>query len=464
MGFFRRETYVERQRVIIVGAGEVGYNIARRLVAENRDVVVIDRNPESLRRITDSIDAQTIVGSGATPSVLREAGVEEAEILLAVTDSDEINIISCLFASQISPATKKVARIRNLEYSMHQEDFLQKILGIQTLINPEVEVVQTIEHMLTVPGAVEYNEFAGGQVKMVGIKVEKGPLVGEPLYKFREIAKDEGIIVAAIVRAEELLIPSGRNDIQTNDLVYFVCKEESLPRVREITQSYIRPVHDVCIVGCGNIGLQLARKLEAKGMYLKIVEISETRCEVLADALNNALILHGDGTDIDLMRQENVGTMDIVVALTGNEEVNILSCLLAKSLGTARAVIRVNNMSYQSLVRNIGIEHSVSPRISAVNSILRHIRKGKVLSSVAIMDDEAEVMEVVAQEDSAVVGLPLRELGLPNGVLMLAVVRNHEVAIPTGDTVIKPDDRVILFTTRRSLNRVENFLTVSKRA
>lgn len=463
MGFFQREVHTERQRVIIVGAGEVGYNIARRLVAENRDVVVVDRSPESLRRITDTIDAQTIIGSGATPSVLREAGIEEAEILLAVTDSDEINIISCLFAAQISPDTKKIARIRNLEYSMQQEDFLQKMLGIHTLVNPEVEVVQTIEHMLTVPGAVEYNEFASGQVKMVGIKVEKGPLVGEPLYKFREVAKDEGIIVAAIVRDDELVIPSGRNDIQANDLVYFVCKEESLPRVREITQSYIRPVHDVLIVGGGNIGLQLARKLETKGMYLKLLEINETRCEVLADALNDTLVLHGDGTDIELMRQENVAGMDVIVALTGNEEVNVLSCLLAKSLGTPRAVIRVNNMSYQPLIRNIGIEHSVSPRISAVNSILRHIRKGKVLSSVAIMDDEAEVMEVVAQENSAVVGLPLRELGLPKGALVLAVVRDHEVTIPTGGTTIEPEDRVILFTTRRSLNKVEEFLTVSNR-
>lgn len=462
MKFFQRDTYTERQRVLIVGAGEVGYNIARRLVAEDREVVVIDKSADRLKRISDTIDAQTIVGSGAIPSILEEAGIEDAEILLAVTDSDEINIISCLYATQIAPETKKIARIRNLEYSTRQEDFLQKILGIQTLVNPEIEVIQTIEHMLTVPGAVEYNEFANGQVKMVGIRVERGPLIDRPLYEFRTVTKDSGIIVAAIIRNDKLVIPSGKDDIQINDLVYFVCKEESLSRVREITGSLIRPVHDIFIVGGGNMALQLARRLETKNMYIKMVESNVLRCDELANDLDDVLILHGDGTDIDLLRQENVGNMDVIIALTGNEEVNIISCLLAKSMGTPRAIIRVNNIYYQGLVKNIGIEHSVSPRMSAVNSILRHIRKGRVISSVAIMDDEAEVMEVIAQNESALVGVPLRELDFPSGVLVLTIVRNHEVIIPNGNTMIAPDDRVILFTTRKSLNKLEDFLTVAK--
>ncbi|MFV0420701.1 Trk system potassium transporter TrkA [Oleidesulfovibrio sp.] len=464
MRLFKKEPKAEQLKVIIIGAGEVGYHIAQRLTRENKQVVVIDQQPEALKRVAEALDVQTIQGSGSSPVVLHDAGAEEADIILAVTDSDEINIIACLFANIISPDSTKLARIRNEEYSLYRDALAKDILNISMLINPEVEVVKNIDRLLSLPGAVDYSEFAGGRIRMVGMRICSGPLAGIRLMNFRTVVPDGDVIIAAIVRNDELIIPTGMDEIRADDVVYFVCTESSLEAVRSVVAALEDPIQSALIIGGGNIGMRLASLFERKGYHTKLIDKDEARCGVLAEKLNSTLVLYGDGTDQDLLREENAGTMDAVISLTSDEETNILCSLLAKNMGVRKTVARINKVAYQPLVRAIGIEHSVSPRLSAVNSILHYIRKGKVLSSVAIRGEEAEVMEALAEEQSEVVGTPLHKLSFPKGALILAMVRGDDVVIPSGDTVIEPMDRILILSTRQAVSDVEQALMVKLKA
>ncbi len=460
MRFFSRAPKVEQLKVVIVGAGEVGYHIAQRLTQESKQVVVVDQSADALRRVTEVLDVQTFQGSGCSPVVLSDAGVMDADIFLAVTDSDEINIIACLFANAIAPDAIKIARIRNEEYNLYQDALTNKPLSISTIINPEIEVIKAIDRMLSVPGAVDFSEFAEGRVKLVGVRIESGPLVGKQLMFFRDAVPDANVLIAAIVRGDELIIPSGGDEILSGDIVYFACKDTSLESVRQASGRSTGMIRDVLIIGGGNIGLRLAVLFERKGMHVKLVDKSEARCQYLAEKLNTTLVLRGDGTDQDFLREENVGEMDAVISLTSDEETNILSSLLAKNLGAKKTVTRVNKVAYQPLVSAIGIDHSVSPRLSAVNSILHHIRRGKVLSSVSIRGEGAEALEAIAQAESELVNKPVKDLAFPRGTLLLAIVRGGDVLIPSGDSVIVPEDRIIILTTRENVSRVEQALTV----
>jgi trk system potassium uptake protein TrkA len=448
-------------KVIIVGAGEVGFHIAKRLASENKDVVVIDRNPAVLQRILEHMDVQVLEGSGCSPLVLREAGVAKADMLLAVTDSDEINLMACTFAKMLAPGLTKLARIRNDEYTAYGEQLAREI-GIGLIINPEVEVVRTIEHMLRAPGAVDICDLAGGRIKIVGTWISTGnPLAGLTLEELRRKAGDMALIVASIVRNDEVIVPAGSDEIREGDLVYFVCEDRLLRKVFSFLGNRPGKKSDVLIIGGGNIGLRLARSLEKKPIHVKLLDKSQERCAELAGELDRTVVLAGDGTDQEVLMEENIGEMDVVVTLTGNEESNILSSLLAKKLGTPMAVTRLNKMEYMPLVRAIGLEHIVSPRLSAVNSIFKHVRKGGVLSAVAIKDG-AEALEALVGPDSSLVGNALKDMSFPKGVLVLCIMRGDLVLIPSGLDVIKSGDRLIILSLTDSIPEVEKMLTKVK--
>lgn len=458
MLFRRPSPKIDQMKIIIIGAGEVGFYIAQRLAGEHKQVIVIDQNPDKLHRIEENLDVQTILGSGSSPSVLKKAGGEDATIFLAVTDSDETNIIACLFANAIAPKATKLARVRSPEYTGYPALLSGGSLNISMLVNPEEEIVRSIERLLTLPGAVEYGEFADGRIRMVGMRVEEGPLIEEPLSRFREILGNDGVMVGAIARNEQLIVPGGDDIIQKNDIVYFVYRPasqhvllRSLRRSRGILGS-------ACIVGGGNIGTRLARLLEAKRVDTKLIELNEARCQILADTLDGTLILHGDGTDKALLEEEHIEHMDAFIAVTGDEESNILSCLLAKSMGVRETVAKVNKAAYLPLVEAIGIEHSVSPRLSAVNSILHYIRQGKVLSSVSVGGDAAEMLEALIADDSSLINRDIQSLGLPRGALLLAIVRGTEAFIPKGQTRLLSGDRIVLLAIRGKINDVEEIL------
>ena len=447
MLFRRAPQKVEELKIVIVGAGEVGFHIAQRLSEEQKQVVVIDQNPDKLRRIEDNMDVQTVLGSGSIPSVLKNAGAGDAAIFLAVTDSDETNIVACLFANTIAPKAMKLARIRTEEYTAYPQLLGSGSLQISMLINPEQEIVRSIERLLTLPGAVEYGQLADGFIRMVGMRVESGPLIEQPLTRFREIVQDDGIMVGAIARGQKLIVPSGSDVIKAGDTVYFAYKPTSQRALLRALHKTRGSLGTACIVGGGNIGLRLARLLENKGVDTKLIDISEERCEQLADQLQGTLVLHGDGTDKSLLQEEHIDQMD---------------AFIAKSLGVKETVARVNKAAYLPLVEAIGIAHSVSPRLSAVNSILQYIRQGKVLSSVSVGGDAAEMLEALVDEESLVAGKRVHELGLPKGILLLGVIRGGEAFIPSGQTVIQPQDRIVLLSLREKMSKLEGIVSKKK--
>lgn len=448
-------------KIIIVGAGEVGYHIASRLVIENKDVVVIDKNSDAIRRVSDNIDVQTINGSGSSPVVLEEAGLKEAEILLAVTDSDETNLVACLVANIISPSTKKLARLRDADYDTYYDTFREYAPHIDTVINPEIEVVKTIYRLMSVPGAVDVGEFADGKVKFVGIYLDKNArLAGARLSELSDRIGENRPLIASIIRDEELIIPRGNDRLLPGDLVYFISEENKLLDTLSIFDKHAHPLNRVLIVGGGRIGYRLAGLLEEKSIYTKIIEKKPDRCALLADKMNKSIILCGDGSDQGLLNEENIQDMDVVVTLTADEETNILTSLLVKQMGARKTITKIDKFSYFPLMSVIGLEQVVSPRLSAINSILQHVRRGKVLSSISIKGEQAEIMEAVALETSDIVGKPLRKISFPKGSLVTCIIRKEEVIIPSGDSVIEPEDRIIIFSMKTAVPKIEKILAV----
>jgi trk system potassium uptake protein TrkA len=448
-------------KVVIVGAGEVGFHIASRLAREKKDVVVIDKSADAIRRVSDHIDVQGIIGSGSSPSVLNEAGIKEADIMLAVTNIDEVNLVACLITNLISPNTKKLARLRDSDYDQLHDSFRENAPYIDTVINPEIEVVKTIDELMSVPGAIELNEFADGLVKLVGIKIDENTSVsGTKLADLHKIVEVKPPLIAAMVRDEKLIIPTGEDILQIDDLIYFISEEEKLSDSLKVFNKHVQPVRRALIVGGGSIGFRLAGTLEAKGISTKIIERNSQHCAKLAEKLDKAVVLHGDGSDQDLLKEENIHDMDIVITLTDDEETNILASLLARRLGAHNTITRISKFSYFPLMAAMGLDRVVSPRLSAINTILQHIRRGKVLSAKTLKDEHAEVIEAVAMETSDIVDKPLRKVSLPKGVLVVGLIREEQVIIPSGETIVVPGDRIILFALREAVPKLEKILAV----
>ena len=448
-------------KILIVGAGEVGRHIAGRLALENKEVLVIDKNPEALKKVSEYMDVQTIEGSGSSPRVLEDAGIKDADILLAVTNSDEINLICSFFANALAPNIVKLARVRGSDYTGYSSLLAGENLNIQKIINPDQEVVNSILRFLSVPGAVEINDFAGGKIRLIGIRLpEDSPMEGVKLPNLREKTGDLELVIAALIRDDELIIPTGRDVIRGGDIVYFVCATQDQDDVLECFGVKSSPVRKVLIVGGGNIGTRLAKALDNKYYHTRIVDPDLGVCERLSGDLDRVIVLQGDGTDQGLLQEENVGEMDMVISVTGDEEMNILSCLLAKNMGAKKTITRINNFAYMPLITPIGIDHLVCPRMAAINSLLHFIRRGKVISTVSIKGDDAEALEAIALENSSVVGKPIMDLNFPKGSLVLCFQRGDEVIIPRGDTIIEPQDRLIILSMRKSIPAVEEALTV----
>jgi len=447
-------------KILIVGAGEVGFRIASHLAHENKDVVVIDNDPEAVRRVAERIDVQVITGSGSNPILLEEAGIKQADILLAVTNHDETNLVACLMASILAPTIKKLARVRDAGFDKFHGSFRDFPPNIDTIISPEIEVVKTIEQLMSVPGAVDINEFANGRVKFVGIHLEEETgLTDIPLSELSKVNTSKPLI-AAIVRNEKLIIPRGNDQLKKGDLVYFISEKDNLSKTLAFFNKQEEPIKRALIVGGGRIGRRLASSLEKKSIHTKIIEKDAAQCKLLADSLDKAVVLHGDGSDQAFLNEVNAGNMDILITLTGDEETNILTSLLAKRMGVKKIITKINKFSYFPLMSAIGLQQLISPRLSAINSILRHIRRGKVISAVSIIGDQAEVMEAVALETSDIVGKPLDRLSIPKGVLITGIIRNDQVTIPRGDSVIEPGDQIIIFAMRRAIPKIEKILSV----
>jgi len=448
-------------KIIVVGAGQVGFHVASRLAAENKEVVVVDTDPGALKTVSEQLDVQVVEGSGSSPEVLSDAGVQKADILLAVTNSDETNLVSCLFADMLSPATKKLVRLRNEDFTRFQDALQKKPPHIDTFINPERELVRTVQRLLEVPGAVDVAEFADGRLKLIGVRLDEGcKLAGLKLWEIPSRAWATGFLIAAIVRGEKLIIPTGKDVLKAGDLVYFITEQNRVDDALALFDKRGHTVRRALIVGGGRIGERLANALVEGGIYTKIIERDAKRANELAESLNRVVVLQGDGSDQSLLSEENIRDMDVVITATSDEETNILTSLVARRMGAKKAITRINRFAYFPLVAAIGIEHVISPRLSAVNTILQHVRRGKVLSSVSLKGEQAEVLEAVALETADIVGRPLKNIDFTKGALVVAIFRGERIIIPSGDSLIQPSDRIVIMSTHKAIPKVEKALAV----
>ena len=446
-------------KIIIVGAGEVGFHAAQRLSAENQDVILIDKDPEKIKRITENLDIQAILGSGTSPGTLRMAGIMEADMLVAATDSDEANLIACLLARNMNRYILKVARVRNREYLEEKELFGKDLLGVDQIINPESAMVDTILNLMTVPGATDVIDFVDGRIKLIGFTIRSdSPLVGRKLLNLNDL--EGNLLIGAIIRGENVHIPHGEDVIQADDLVYFVVRSDDVSRIVEFFKIREKELRRVMIIGAGETGSALAHALDKTKLHVKVIEKDGQKCSTLAEQLERAIVINGDGTDKDLLKEENIGEMDFMVALTGDEENNVLMSLLAKELGVKKTITRIGKLSYIPLVSAIGIDTIVSPRLSAVRAILQYIRRGRIISVAPLKGEHAEAIEAEALETSDIVGIPISKIKFPKGALIGAIVRGDEIIIPRGDTMIMGRDRLIIFALQKVIPQLEKLLTV----
>jgi trk system potassium uptake protein TrkA len=448
-------------KVIIIGAGEVGYHIAESLSREGIDAVVVDSNEERLREIAEILDIQTVPGSGSSPGVLRRAGMAQADMVVAVTDSDETNMIACLLASSQSRAPIRIARIRNPELDCQSELYGTECLNINLIINPEREAVNQVLESLEFQGVSEVFHFAGGRVQMLGFPIDPGAaVVGKTLIALRKINPDLKVLITAMVRGEKFIVPRGDTVVAAGDYLYAITNTHQVREMLHFFGRVTEPPRRVIIIGGGNTGENLAAGIEKKGLSVKLIEKRRDRCEGLATRLEKTVVLHGDGTSQELLKEENIQETDVFIAVTDDEEANILGALLAKQLGARKVISLIRRVDYIPLVGRVGIDGVINPRQAAIRRILHFIRKGKILSATPLRDEQAEVYEFVALETSDITERPFKEIHFPKGTIVGAIVRGERVIIPDGDSVILPGDHVVIFTPHSAVSQVEKLLTV----
>lgn len=453
-------------RVIVCGAGQVGASIARQLAGEANDVTVIDNNPEIVQKLMETAEVKCLVGNASLPNVLDEAGAKNADMVIAVTYSDEVNMVACQVAHSIFDVPEKIARIRDQSYlepawaDLYNPDHLP----IDLIISPEIEVARAIERRLQLPGALDMLPFGDGRLRVIAVRCQDGcPIVNTPLRQLTEIFPNLNIVILGIMRGDNLIVPRGDDQMLVGDEVYFVADSEHVERSMAVFGHEEKEARRMVIVGGGNIGLFLATALEESHpeLNLKIVEVNSKRAQYLAQTLNRTTVIHGDALDSDILTEVNIAMAEAVIAVSNDDEVNILASLLAKRAGCQRAMTLVTSSNYAPLMGTLGVDVAISPRESTVSTILQRIRRGRILGIQSIRDGLAEIVEAEALETSPLVGKPLNEIKLPNGILVGAILRNDEVIIPRGDSIIAAHDRVVVFATAAAVRKLEKMFSVS---
>ncbi len=442
-------------RVVIVGAGEVGYQIAKFLSLEAVDVIVIDKDRNKLKRVVEELDVAVVEGEGGDPAALKEADADEADILLAVTDRDETNMIACLLG-KVFNIPRKIARIRNPEYFKNEKLLSKENLDINPAINPELEAAKSIVRLLESPFATDVEEFEAGLIKVIGLKVpEKSPLIGKSL-KDQGKSMNKKFLIGIIVRDEKVIVPSGRDVIKEEDIIYVPVKGGEVENTVELLGLPVRPINKVMLLGGGRVGYSIASTIELKA-DVKIVEKERERCKYLSQNLKKALVLRGDGADQKLLLEENIGGMDLFVSVTNNDELNIMASVLSKKLGAKKTIALVNKTEYIPLAHSLGLQAVLSPRLLTASTILRYVRRGDILSLTAVAEDRAEIIEARIGRTCPLVGKTLGTTQ-PKASIVGAIIRGEKVIIPSGADTVMVDDKLIIFTLRESIKEVEKLL------
>jgi trk system potassium uptake protein TrkA len=452
-------------KILILGAGQVGSSAAYHLSREEaNEVTVVDVRSDVLRELQDRLDIRTVVGHAAYPEVLERAGADDVDIIVALTDADETNMVACQVAYTIFHTPTKIARIRSAEYMNARKLFTQDAIPVDVRISPEQLVCEYIEQLILYPGALQVLDFANGRVRLVGARADhRGSLVGQKIAALKEhIPNTEGRI-AAIYRNGKSLQPDGDTVINDGDEVFFIAARQDVRVFMSEMRKLEDPVRRVVIAGGGNIGVRLALALEQTNQ-VKIIERNPKRARTISEQLNKAIVLVGDAADEELLLEENIDNVDVFCALTNAEEANILSAMLAKQLGAQKAMALINRPSYAELVESGSIDIAISPQQVTIGSLLAHVRRGDVVKVHSLRRGAAEAIEAVAHGDereSNVVGRKIEDINLPRGTSIVTIVRGDEVIMAHHDTVIETDDHVILFMTdRRKIDKIENLFQV----
>jgi trk system potassium uptake protein TrkA len=452
-------------KVIVCGAGQVGFNIARTLAQEEHDVTVIDQSDALVRRIGETLDVQAMTGFASRPDVLQAAGAPDADMLIAVTQVDEINMVACHVAHALFNVPTKIARVREQSYldPVWADLFSREHLGIDVIISPEIEVARAVSRRLRVPGSTDTIPLAGGRVQAIGVHLyDDCPIINTPLRQLTGIFPDLNIVVLAILRNGHTIVPTAEDRMLTGDEVYFVAPADHVARAMAAFGHEEPAARRITIAGGGHIGLFFAQLVEREHVAVsaKLIERDRGRATEIAEKLGRTIVLHGDALDPEILDEANVATTEAFVAVTNDDEANVLGSLQATRLGCPRVITLINNVNYIPLVNSLGIDTVVNPRAITVSTILQHVRRGRIRAVHALPDDAGEIIEAEVLETSGLGGTSIAEADLPEGVLFGAILRDGVVIIPRGDTILRAKDRVVLFATSEAVKEVEKLFAV----
>lgn len=442
-------------RVIVVGAGEVGTHLTQHLSEAGHDVVLIERDPDRAQRAEESLNALVIRGNGASTKVLDRAGAQGADMIAAVTAADEVNIVACVSARALGVG-RRVARVKDTDYYSEGTGRSLREAGVDIMINPDLAAAQEIDRIISLPGASDVTDFGEARVRMVGVYVtEEADIEGVPLKEFGNRLGGQPATVVAVVREGETIIPDGDTTLQVDDHVFVVGETKGIPWIMTHLGCNVTPVRNVMIVGAGPITRHLANNLAQDKVQVKVIELSKDKANLVAEELDRAMLLHGDGTDVKLLESEAVEEMDAFVAATNDEETNLMSCLLARHLGAKKTIAVMRRANYVPLVHALGIDAAISVRLNTASTIMKFVRRGEILSFAQLKENEAEAIELVAHAGSPAVRKPIADLNFPRHAVIGAILRGSQVLIPRGDTRMQDGDRVVVFALPKALDAVE---------
>lgn len=443
-------------KILIIGDGKVGHNLAENLSKEDNDITVIDKNIEVLRKSDESLDVMCIKGNGVSAKTLMKAGVKGVDLLIAAASSDEMNMVCCLTAKKLG-AVRTIARIRDPEYA-NELSLLKEELGLNMVINPEQAAANEVARLLRFPSAINIETFAKGRVELIEIKVtDDVPIIG---MKLKDIPDkiSTSILIGVVVRGDDVIIPYGDFTIKKNDIIYIIGKPSSVFDFCKAIGKCTQKIKNVMLVGGGRIAYYLTKHLIGMGMKVKIIESDKDRCMELAEMLPDTLIIHGDGTDEELLQSENVSDMGGFVAMTGKDEENFMSSLLAMQNGVQKVIPKINRENYINIVKNLGIDSVISPKLVTLKQILRYVRglknaRGNTIETLyRIVNGKAEIAEFIVRETDYFLDVPLKKLKLIKDVIIAAIVRKNNIIIPHGEDVISKGDRVIVITKNKNIS------------
>ena len=436
-------------KVIIIGAGKVGYSLAESLTNENKDITIIDKYEQPLEKVEDHLDVMCIKGNGVSANILLEAGVSKADLLIAVTGSDEVNMVCCLTAKKLGVG-KTIARVRDPEYA-YELSLIKDQLGLDFVINPEYTAAEEIANTLGFSSAINVERFASGRVRVVELKVSSNMgLIGK---KIKEADKhsSSSVLIGVIVRGEEVIVPHGDEVVRENDIIYVIGKLSSIYKFCRLYGKYPDKIRNVMIVGGGRITYYLYKLLKDMGMHVKIIEIDKERCLELSDKLPDALIVNSDGTEEDILLSENIKQMDAFLAATGMDEHNLMCSLIAKRIGVKKIITKISRTSYINIARDMGLDSIIIPKLITTNQILKYTRGTSLQSLWKIIEGKVEMLEFVVDANSILIDQPLRKLNISDNTVIATIVRKKEVVIPHGNDIIRKGDRIIVITMEQNI-------------